>query len=123
MKIILSIKPVYANKILNGEKRFELRKTIFKNNNIEKVMIYASSPISKIIGEFEIDEILHEDVEELWEMTKEESGVQKDFFETYFSNKDKGYAIAVKNVRQYSSFLDINEEFGIKAPQSFAYVK
>lgn len=123
MKIILSIKPVYANKILSGEKRFELRKTIFKNDSIKKVIIYASAPISKVIGEFEIEKIIHEDVEALWEITKSESGVRKDFFEDYFLNRSKGYAIKIKNVKQYKRFVDINERFGIKAPQSFAYVK
>ena len=111
MKIILSIKPIYARKILSGEKRYELRKTIFKNANVDKVIIYASAPISKLIGEFEIDKILHEDVEELWEITKSASGVKKDFFEEYFLNKNKGYAIKIKNVKEYKKFVDINEQF------------
>ena len=31
MKVLLSIKPEFAEKILNGTKRFEFRKGIFKN--------------------------------------------------------------------------------------------
>ena len=66
MKVILSIKPYYAEKIFDGEKIYELRKSIFKNPNVKKVILYASSPISKIVGEFEIDYIIHKEVEDLW---------------------------------------------------------
>lgn len=123
MKVILSIKPKYVSKILEGTKTYELRKTIFKNTEIKTVLIYASSPISKIIGEFQIEKIVHLQKNELWNVVKDKAEVDKDFFDEYFENKEKGYAIAIKNVKKYKDDIDINEEFGIKAPQSFAYVK
>lgn len=123
MKVILSIKPIYAEKILNGEKTFELRKSIFKKNNINKVIIYASSPISKVIGEFEIDSILHDEINELWKKTKENNGVERTFFNEYFENRKKGYAIKIKNTKRYEVSYNIYEKYGVKAPQSFSYVK
>jgi len=54
MKVLLSIKPKYAEMILSGEKKYEFRRAIFKKPGISKVVIYASSPVSKVIGEFEI---------------------------------------------------------------------
>ena len=56
MKVILSIKPEFANKIFNGTKKFEFRRTLFKNKEIKMIIVYASAPISKVIGEFEIIE-------------------------------------------------------------------
>ncbi|WP_332025225.1 ASCH domain-containing protein [Kaistella sp.] len=123
MKVILSIKPIYAEKILNGEKTFELRKSIFKKNNINKVIIYASSPISKVIGEFEIDSILHDEINELWKKTKENNGVEKTFFNDYFENREKGYAIKIKNTKRYKVYYNIYEKYGVKAPQSFSYLE
>lgn len=123
MKVILSIKPIYAEKILNGEKTFELRKSIFKKKNIKKAIIYASSPISKVIGEFEIEEILHDDINELWNKTKKENGVEKEFFKEYFENREKGYAIKIKNTKRYKVAYNIYEKYGIKAPQSFLYLE
>lgn len=122
MKVILSIKPIYAEKILNGEKIYELRKTIFKNPNIKKVVIYASYPISKVIGEFEIEDIIHEDLKNLWLKTKDHSYVNKTFFNEYFENRKMGYAIKIKSTKKYKKLLDIKESFGIRAPQSFAYI-
>ena len=36
MKVLLSIKPEYVDKIFSGEKRYEYRKSMFKNKNIDK---------------------------------------------------------------------------------------
>ena len=123
MKVILSIKPKYAHKILEGKKTYELRKNIFKNSEIKTVLIYASAPISKIIGEFQIDNIVHLELEELWNTVKEKAEVDRDFFDEYFETKAKGYAIRIKDVKKYKNSIDISEKYGIKAPQSFAYVK
>jgi predicted transcriptional regulator len=121
MKVLLSIKPEYAEKILTGQKRYEFRKAIFKTT-VEKVVIYATSPIKKIIGEFEIDCILSLNPNELWERTMFYAGVNKEFYDKYFNGKGVGYAIKVKNVRRYASHFDLNY-FNIKqAPQSFIYI-
>lgn len=122
MKVILSIKPYYAEKILNGEKTYELRKSIFKVPNIKTVIIYASSPISRIIGEFEIDGIIHEDITMLWKKTQEFAAVERSFFDEYFANKEKGYAIKIKNIKRYNKTYNIKEKFGVTAPQSFSYI-
>ena len=53
----MSIKPKYANKIFTGEKLYELRKKIFQKK-VTSIVIYSSSPISMIIGEVEIDDII-----------------------------------------------------------------
>ncbi len=61
MKVLLSIKPEFAFKIFNGTKKYEYRRTIFKKCEVTIVLVYATYPIQKVIGEFEIGEILHED--------------------------------------------------------------
>lgn len=58
MKVLLSIKPEFAFKIFDGTKHFEFRKVIFKNPNVNIVVVYASSPVQQVIGEFEIETIL-----------------------------------------------------------------
>lgn len=122
MRVILSIKPIYAEKILKGEKIYELRRSIFKIREVKNVIIYASAPISKVIGEFEIEGILHEKIDQLWQKTGKYSAVDKGFFDSYFADKDKGYAIKIKSFKKYEKYYDILETYGVKAPQSFAYV-
>jgi type I restriction enzyme S subunit len=40
MDVILSIKPKYVQSIIEGDKRYEFRKAIFKNRTIDRVFIY-----------------------------------------------------------------------------------
>ncbi len=70
MKVLLSIKPEFANKIFNGSKKFEFRRAIFKNPDIRKIVVYASSPVQKVIGEFEIEHIHRHDLVALWDFTE-----------------------------------------------------
>lgn len=122
MKVLLSIKPEYAEKILLGQKKYEFRRAIFKFPDVNKVVIYASSPVQKIIGEFEIDHVLTLKLSELWNKTKRDSGIDKEFYDSYFAGKEIGHAIKVKKVKRYSNYLDL-EDFQVKqAPQSFVYL-
>ena len=56
--ILISIKPEYASKILDGIKKYEYRTT--KAKNVNKMIIYATSPVKKVIGEAEVKNILED---------------------------------------------------------------
>lgn len=122
MKVLLSIKPQFALKIFDGTKKFEFRKSVFKNSNINTVVVYASSPLQKVIGEFTIDEIMEEEPDVLWEKTKKHSGITKEFFDEYFFNRDKAFAIKVKETNRYQKPLDLIDFDLDFAPQSFVYL-
>lgn len=123
MKVLLSIKPEFVKKIFSGEKRYEFRKVIFKNKDIKTVVIYASSPVSKIVGEFTIGTIIKDSPETIWELTKDYAGITEDFFKRYFKDKNKACAIEVKRCIQYQSPIELNEIGAKRAPQSFMYLK
>lgn len=122
MKVLLSIKPQFAIKIFDGTKKFEFRKSMFKNANINTVVVYASSPMQKVIGEFTIDEIMEESPDALWEKTKKHSGITKEFFDEYFFNRDRAFAIKVKEANRYQQPLDLIDFDLSFAPQSFVYL-
>lgn len=123
MKVLLSINPEHIEKIISGEKRYEFRKTLFKRSNIDTIVIYATVPTKKIIGEFDIELILRDDPTSLWRSTKEYAGISKSFFCQYFSGKKTGYAIKIGNVRQYKQPIDPYLEFeNFSPPQSFCYL-
>jgi predicted transcriptional regulator len=122
MKVLLSIKPQFAIKIFDGTKKFEFRKSVFKNSNINTVVVYASAPMQKVIGEFTIAEIMEEEPEALWELTKRHSGITKDFFDEYFFNRDRAFAIKVKDITRYKEPKDLIDFDLNFAPQSFVYL-
>jgi predicted transcriptional regulator len=121
MKVVLSIKPEFAFKIFDGTKKFEFRRSIFKNENIKSVIVYASSPVQQVIGEFEIDEVLNYDLPTLWNITQEFSGISEKFYYDYFTNKEQGFAIKIKNTNKYSNPKCLKADFNLSPPQSFAY--
>ena len=122
MKIIISIKPIYAEKILNWEKLYELRK-IFSNKKIDKAIIYESAPVSRVVWEFEIEEVLCEPIDVLWNKTKGYSCVDEKFFDEYYKWKDKWYAIKVKNPIRYKEIKKISDYWMNYPPQSYAFYK
>lgn len=121
-KILLSINPKFAKKIFNGTKKFEYRKTIFKDNNVQAVVVYATRPVGKVIGEFRIKSVIEDTPTIIWRKTKRHSGVSQEFYSSYFSGRNKGFAIEIGELTQYDQPVDLNELNVNRAPQSFLYL-
>ncbi len=120
--ILMSIKPEYVEKILSGNKKYEFRKSVCKRF-VDKIYIYSTFPVKMVVGEAEVECILIEKPEELWKMTKEDAGINKEFFDEYFENKDKAVAYKLNNIRKYKKPKKLIE-LGVKvAPQSYQYVE
>lgn len=124
MKVLLSIKPEYAEKILVGEKLFEFRKAVPKNENVKTVVIYATMPVGKVVGEFEVDGILAERPKNMWSITSTFAGITKRFFNEYFRGRQTAYAIKIKSPKRYDTPLDLSSVLtsGVP-PQSFCYLQ
>lgn len=123
MNVLLSIKPEFANKIFSGHKKFEFRKSIFKKDGVKRVIVYATLPVGKVIGEFSIDSIIHGEPESVWRKTSAHAGITKSFFSEYFDGRDKAFAIKVGEVNLYETPLSLKDlGVGISAPQSYRYL-
>jgi len=121
MNLILSIKPKYVKHILDGTKKFEFRKTIFKQK-VDKVYIYSSSPVMQIVASFKVEDILTDNISILWDKCHKYSGISKLEYEQYFSTKPTGYAIEITDLDIFSKAIypkTVIENF--RAPQSFMY--
>jgi predicted transcriptional regulator len=119
--VLLSIKPEHASRIFAGDKRYEFRRAIFKHK-VKRVVVYASAPISMVIGEFEVEEVLHDQLDNLWKTTSQEAGITRQFFDAYFLDKTSGYAIRIKEAKLYDSPLPLRETYGVTPPQFFLYL-
>ncbi|MBF1425363.1 MAG: hypothetical protein HXN41_06355 [Prevotella histicola] len=122
MRILLSIKPEFAEKIFNGTKKYEFRRSIFKDKKVNKVVVYASSPIQSVIGEFDIESILNDDLDKIWERTRDSSGISEDFYRKYFANRSVAYAIKIGRVKKYRKKRKLSYYNVAYAPQSFIYL-
>lgn len=120
-KVLMSIKPIYVENILTGEKRYEYRKTLPKQC-VSKIIIYSTSPVKKVVGEVEVKNILILEKEELWNKTKDKSGITKEFYDSYFENKSVAVAYELGDIEIYSPYKEL-DEIGVDfVPQSFIYL-
>ena len=120
--ILMPINPQYVDEILAGRKKYEYRKIKAKRKNVDKMIIYSTSPIMKVVAEVDVKEILEESPEKLWEITKSESGITKSFYNKYYKNKDTAIAYKLGEIKIYNEPKELND-IGINyVPQSFIYL-
>lgn len=121
--VILSIKPIYANAILEGVKTVEFRKRIFKKN-VDKIFIYSSSPTKMIVGYFTFSNIVEDTPENLWKTFQKVGGINKDDFFEYYKETEKGFGIVIKEVVKFEVEKDPIEFIeNFTAPQSYVYLE
>lgn len=122
MNVLLSIRPCYAERILDGEKKYEFRRRIFRKD-VESIYIYSTSPVKRIVGVLRIEQIIEGTVEMIWEECSSGAGLSREEYFGYFENKEKAFAIKIKEVQAFDEPVDpnvISEDF--VPPQSFRYV-
>lgn len=122
MKVLMSVKPEFAESIFEGVKRYEYRKQKFKRLDVDKVVLYASLPVQKVVGEFDIREVHIGSPAKIWEETRAHSGITEEYYFNYFEGWRVAYALEVGNVIRYERALCLEEAYGIRPPRSFCYV-
>lgn len=120
-KILISINPEYVDLILRKIKRFEYRTKVAKKD-IDSLIIYCTFPTKKVLAEVKIKSILSCTPSDLWERTKDYSGVSKEFFMKYFEGRSIAHAYELGEVIQFAKPKDLID-FGCSyAPQSYVYI-
>ena len=119
--ILLSIKSKYSKLIFDGSKKFEFRKKK-KKKEVDKIIVYSSSPDKVIIGEVYVTGIVSMKKKNLWEFTKKYSGITEDDFFSYFDKNEVGYAYKLGKVEKYKNPKQLKDLGVKKAPQSFIYL-
>ncbi len=121
LNALFSIKPRYAECILSNMKKFEFRTSVCKQI-IDKIIIYETFPVCKIVGEVSVVEILKNSPNIIWQITKDYAGISAEKFNEYFKDREMAFAYVLTNPIRYKT-PKILQEIGIKkAPQSFLYL-
>jgi len=119
--MLISINPQHVENIFNGTKKYEYRKIRCKQD-VDKIIIYSTYPIMKIVGEAKVEKILEDSPDTIWEETKNYSGIDLKFYQQYFKDRSKAIAYKLTNIKKYNTPQELSS-YGIKtAPQSFVYV-
>ena len=122
MNVLLSIKPKHTNKIVEGNKRYEFRKSVFRQRDTaDKVYPYTSSPVKQIASTFTIKTIMKEHPKELCGKHREFSGISEVEFFDYFRDQDNGYATKIRALELFDPVDPKDNVPDFVPTQSFCY--
>lgn len=122
MIALYSIKPVYSEQIINGSKTFELRKRI-PANTLDYILIYSSTPISKVVGFAEIKGVYKNNLDETWKQVSKYAGITKIEYLKYFKGYNSAYSIELGVVKKFLRPFKVTElNPNYVPPQSFRYI-
>lgn len=120
--VLLSIHPEYVEAILAGTKKFEFRKRTF-SDSVDTILLYATSPVKKILGEAKIAGLVSGKPENVWKKTETYARISRENFFAYFGSTSEAHAYELTDVVRYEEPKTL-ADYGIKrAPQSFVYVR
>ena len=120
--IALSIKPIYADAILSGEKTVEFRKNGIPED-IKTIVLYATKPVQQIVGYFDVRSCEVGDPLKLWKNYGDCGHITFDDFNSYYKGKNLGKCFLVKAVYRFKKPIPLSEcKSFSKSPQSFAYL-
>ena len=120
-KMLLSIKPEYVDKIISGQKKYEFRKFRCREE-IDTIVIYATAPVKKVIGEGALLDIIEGDVEYVWHKTKSFGGILEKDYKAYYEGRKVAIAYKLGKVTLYDKPMELKDLGLDYVPQSFAYI-
>lgn len=123
MNVLLSVRPQFAEAIVSRKKKYEVRRVIFKRKDVDRVYIYSTLPVGRITGSFEVEEVIEDTPENIWNACHDDLAISEEDFFKYFEGSISAFAIKITNMTRFSDPLDpysLIEDF--RPPQSFRYL-
>jgi predicted transcriptional regulator/N-acetylglutamate synthase-like GNAT family acetyltransferase len=126
--LVFSIRPAFAERIIRGRKRIEIRRRFSTKWKGATALLYASSPLRQFVGEAIIGDIITSSPERIWSNWKDELGCTFNEFASYCNGASEVSAIIFKEVRAFNDPIPQIQmeqliQRDLKAPQSFLEVK
>jgi predicted transcriptional regulator len=121
--LLLAIRPEFADRILQGKKRFELRKRLPKRR-FHRVYLYVSGGAG-VVGCFDVASVRTMSIDDLWRDVGAQATNENRFYK-YFRESPSGSAIEVKDPIRFRRPLYLPDlkrlERKFIVPQSFIYL-
>jgi predicted transcriptional regulator len=116
--VLMSVRPVYADAILDGTKTVELRRRRPSFGIGTQVLVYSSSPHQELRGTFDVAGLISDDPDSLWKQVGARAGIDRATFDAYFSDCTEAHAIEIENPRRIKP-----ARLGIRPPQSYLFLR
>lgn len=124
--LLLSIHPEHANNIFEGTKTIELRRVLPRLSKGDQVFVYVSSPTKALVGTFDVEHVIEDNPDKLWNKVKAYAAITKKVFTEYYTNTEKGYGIVISKARKLKKSVDLDtlrRKFpNFHPPQGYRYL-
>ena len=124
--LLLSIRPRFADGILTGVKRVELRRRLPRVGSQDTVVIYVTAPTKAVVGFFVVESVERLPLGQLWRRVRDIAGVTRAEYLDYFDGLTEGVAIFIRNAGWFSRPVPLTELRtrwpGFHPPQGFRYL-
>ena len=121
-EIIISIKPRFAELILDGRKTVELRRRSVRVPANSRVWIYSTLPAGRVVGTVRVERIASGKPKSLWAAYGAELGISRGEFEQYFDGCALACAIELTRPARLGREVclsEIRKELGGYQPPQF----
>lgn len=124
--LFLSLRPEYAELLLEEVKTVELRRIRPRAPVGTRVLLYAASPQCELVGTCRVADIGEATPDTIWRLHGSQTGIGHKAFRTYFDGTAKAIAITVTDARRFTVPIPLKslrvEWFDFQPPQSFRYI-
>lgn len=121
--LFISVKPKYADAILDGTKTVELRRTRPNLPDGSLVILYSSTPTRAVVGWAQLTGVRVGTPIEIWDKYGTAAAIDELAYDAYFDGTDQAFALELHSVVAVEPIpLDVIRSIGIQPPQSWRYV-
>ena len=106
--LFISIREEYTNRIFEGTKKIELRKS--KPNVIpgDKVIIYCTSPVKAIVGIAHVKGIIIHKPNTMWKLHSKVLGIDRQSYLDYYGDSEKAIGIVLSKPKKLVNNISLN---------------
>lgn len=121
--ILLSIHPNFADAIISGKKKYELRKNRI-SDEINWIYLYETKPVQKVTARVALQKILTASPQILKTIIDlSETELTSEQYDKYYEHSKVASALVLGRVEQFSKPLPLPDFKISRIPQNYCYLK
>jgi predicted transcriptional regulator len=123
--LLLSLRPRYADAILDGTKTIEIRRRPVNAEAGTPIILYSSSPVMAVVGTAFLGAVQTLNTEAAWQQHRDVLGVARQELDSYLEGIPNAYLLHIEGVRRLNNPLPLGHlrsEGPFQPPQSFRYL-
>ncbi len=117
--MLMTVKPRFVTKILKGSKTVEVRRRFHRRWVGHRVSLYASAPLSSLVGQATITSVKSSDPPSIWDEFGHQIGCTEEEFFAYVGKADEVFAIHLDDIEAFKHNIKLGQISNVLGCQLF----